>query len=347
MEFSGEDFSLGPLDTFSEEPAETKKKGGRPTIGDNFLLGSRNHWRSFFEQCWPEVRGPLSQIRKHRNSTTKDVRSVFERVEGKPHCDLARAFLRGEPQEVTVSVLQKQRIASNELRSELQVMRNKLQELQRSVAESENALKVAGAKDQEKIQMEFENRQKALRQHEEALSVKEPECTALEQAARAGETYLYGSELLDFLWSRRYALNPINLANALAGLPYMRWRQSVARCFTMREENYPQQPYALFRVIEILCKRISGKRGQSPVDMFRTALLKMPKSTGRGYEVDFLCERWRDLMLAIEEVSNAKPDSDSTPDAITSAFLRNVSRPKTSVDNVLDAQEKLTPKTKK
>src|SRR5271156_5925451 len=31
---------------------ETESKRGRPTIPDNFLLGSRNAWQSLFEEYW-------------------------------------------------------------------------------------------------------------------------------------------------------------------------------------------------------------------------------------------------------------------------------------------------------
>ncbi len=344
MDFSGEDFSVNPVDPFPDEEDTKLCKGGRPTIADNFLLGSRNQWRPFFEQCWPEIGWPLLLIRRRRNSTLKDVQQVFRSFEGRPHCDHAGAFLRGVPQETTVMTLRKQTIESTKLRYELQDMQRAQPELQRACAEVKNALTLTDAKDRATIQKERSRRQRKLRQHKKTFAVKQHGCTALESKVRDGQTYLYCSELLDFLRSGRRALTPINLANALAGLPEMRWRQSETRCSKMPADSYAQHPYAVFQLIERLLRRIGAKRGKSLADEFRTELLKLPQKD--TYPRDSICQQWRDFRLAIEEVSKSQHQSGFIPYAITSAFLRNVSRQKTSVDNVLDLQDRLTLKPK-
>ncbi len=343
MEFSGEDFSVNPLDSVPEEAPEPSK-GGRPTIADNFLLGSRNQWRTFFERGWPDVGWPLSQICKRRSSTIKDVQKVFEGVAGKPLCDHANVFLRGAPETTTVQACRKLRIKSNKLGYELQDMQRAHQELERSVAEVKNALQLTGAKDRVAIQKERRRRQRKLRQHKKTFAAKQRECVGLEKQVRDGETYLYCYELLDFVRSRRRALTPINLADALAGLPDMRWRQSDSRCSKMPADSYAQHPYAIFQLIERLLKRIRAKRSESLTGEFQAELLKLPKN--ESYPRDSICEQWRDFRLAVEEVSKSRHQSGFIPYAITSAFLRNVSRQKTSVDNVLDVQERLTLKTK-
>ena len=344
MNFSGEEFSDLICNLIDSIPAEDEKlrKGGRPTIGDNSLLGSRNQWWAFLERCWPEVGWPLSQIRKRRASTIADVREVFETVEGKPQCDHARVFLRGEPQRITVQALRKQTIASTKLRYDVQDMQNKRPELQRLCLEAANALSQASEAQNATIQTELVRRIHAVKQHEESFDAKERECIALEKQVRDGEAYLYCSELLDFLQSegkRVRAITPVNLANALAGLPYMRWRQSDTRCSKMMADDFGQHPYEVFQLIKRLLRRIGVKHGKSLLGAFRSELLKMPKK--ENYPRDSICEQWRDFRLAIEEVSKSKHQSGFIPYAITSAFLRNVSRQKTSVDNVLDAQERI------
>lgn len=347
MNFSGEDFSEFLEDALDTVSGETEKpnKGGRPTIADNCLLGSRNQWRAFFEQCWPEIGWPLLQIRKRRSSIIKDVQRVFESVRGKPHCDMVTAFLQGSPlKPVNAPELCKNRIASNKLRYELQEMQRKHPELQRACLEAQDALKQADEINKKTIEAEFTRRSELLKEHDETLIMKQRECISLEAKVRDQETYWYCSELLDFLRGGRRALTPLNLANALAGLPYMRWRQSETRCSRMPADSYAQHPYAVFQLIERLFRRIGGKRGESLTDEFRAELLKLPKS--ERYPRDSICEQWRDFRLAIEEVSKSRHQSGFIPYAITSAFLKNVSRQKTSVDNVLDVQERLTLKAK-
>lgn len=343
MEFSGEDLSEFLEETLDTVSGETEKpnKGGRPTIADNLLLGSRNQWRSFFEQCWHDIGWPLLQIRRRRNSTLKDVQQVFKTVEGKAYCDHAMAFLRGEPQETTVMMLREQRIASSNLRFELQDMQRAHPELQQACAVAQSAAEQAGENYKVPIQLEAAHRRKVSNRHARKIKAKETKCLALECTVRNQETYLYCYELLDFLRSRRYAVNPISLANALAGLPDMRWRQSVARCSDMPTDAGTQHPHAVFQLIDRLIRRIGARRGKFAANSFQMELMKLPKK--ERYPRDFLCNQWRDLRLAIEEVCKTKHERGFTPYAVTSAFLRNVARQKTSVDSVLDAEEKLTP----
>lgn len=344
MEFSGEEFEGfdGELiDIVSDEP-QKPLKGGRPTIADNLLLDSRNQWRAFFEKCWPEIGWPLSRIRKRRKSTIKDLQGVFEEVRNKPLCDHAKIFLSGELHEITVQALREQTMASNKLRYEVQDMQNKRPELQRLCLEAANALSQASETENAAIQAELVRRIHVLKQHEGRFDAKTPECIALEKQVRDGEVYLYCSELLNFLQSegkRKRAITPLNLANALAGVPYMRWRQSETRCSKMLADAFAQHPYAVFQLIERLFRRIGAKRRKSLLGAFQAELLKLPKND--YYPRDSICEQWRDLSLAVEEVSKSKHQSGFIPYAITSAFLRNVSRQKTSLDNVLDAQGKL------
>src|SRR5882757_9620354 len=83
-----------PLSAFASTLTE-KPKRGRPTIPDNFLLGSRNQWASLLEESWPEIAWPLLQMRGHPTSTIDDLRKAFRHVKEKPHnSGLAAAFYR-------------------------------------------------------------------------------------------------------------------------------------------------------------------------------------------------------------------------------------------------------------
>lgn len=349
MEFSGEEFEgfdAEAIDIFSTGD-EKLSKSGRPTIADNFLLGGRNQWRVFFEYCWPEICWPLSQVRKRRSSTIGDVQKVFESVKSTLHGDHAKIFLSGEPQRITVQALRKQSVASNNLRYEVQDMQNKRPEFQRLCLEAANALSQATEAESKIIQAELVRRIHVVKDHEERLIAKERQCLALEKQVRDGETYLYCSELLDFLRSegkRARAITPLNLANALAGLPYMRWRQSDARCSRMPADAYVQYPYAVFQLVERLLRHIRAKHGKFLTDTFRAELLNLPKK--ETYPRESILSQWRDFRLAVEETSKSKHPQESIPYAITSAFLRNIARPKTFLDNVRDSDERLTLKTK-
>lgn len=53
---------------------------------------------------------------------------------------------------------------------------------------------------------------------------------ALEELLRDGEAYFARTEFLKFCKSKRYRLVPLNVANALAGLPLIGCRHSIRRC---------------------------------------------------------------------------------------------------------------------
>src|SRR6185312_1996915 len=61
------------------------------------------------------------------------------------------------------------------------------------------------------------------------------------------------SQLLKFIRERRYAWSPTNLGLALAGLPYMTYRQSVRRCKRARKSPTLASEYDIFRAIKGLC----------------------------------------------------------------------------------------------
>ena len=325
-----------------------KKKPGPHTLPDNLLLGSRNSWRSFFEECWPEVGWPLECIRKRRASTIADIQKAFETIRGKPRCDLAEVFIRSSPIKTTRKELLGNRIRSNDLYHKIQKLHSERPTLQLACTEAENALKYASAEDKKRIQEEVNRRSEALRQLEESLSKAESEIPELDKTVRAQEVYWYCSQLLDFLHCRRsarnasprYALDPLNLANALAGLDDMGWRQSHRRCSAMRPDSFRQLPYSVFLLIYRIWQRRSGQFREAPVDFFRAQLLTLPKEKGDSPRA-WLCEKWRDLRIAIEESWSPKHPSAFVPHAITSAFFTNLYRMKSPVDRVLEDQEKL------
>jgi hypothetical protein len=52
----------------------------------------------------------------------------------------------------------------------------------------------------------------------------------LRKELRRREAHVSQAELLDFITGRRYTISPTSLANAMAGLPFIAWRHSAARC---------------------------------------------------------------------------------------------------------------------
>lgn len=134
-------------------------------------------------------------------------------------------------------------------------------------------------------------------------------------------------------------IRPRSLAKALAGLPYMRWRQSNFRCTGMVPLSGQHEWYRSFLII----RKMWGTHRQAdfaepPIDLFRKLILKLPKkSTKRAT----LAPYWYDLKTAIEECWMQTHDSDAIPFVIAANFARNRTRMKSRAESVLADEESL------
>ena len=316
-----------------------KPKRGRPTIPDNFLLGPRNQWASLLEESWPEIGWPLLQIRERLTSTIDDVRKAFQPVKEKPHNPgLANPFYRETVETATPAEVQRNRVRVGDLQAQIVNKRPKLDEIERSKRDLDAALKTAGTEYVDTVREEITRQQEALIQIQTDINRLTTEERDLDKKSSDQEAYVYASELLDFLQSGRYALNPQSVANALAGLPRMRWRQSHLRCSRM-ELNQPRLHYQVLGVVRKMWKQRPGESKESLIEFFKAQLPKLPKKL--GYTRDFLLENWRDLKLAIEECLNSNHEDGEAPYVLTSILMRNNRSQKSSLDLVLAKQEKL------
>jgi hypothetical protein len=327
-----------PISAFSSALTE-KPKRGRPTIPDNHLVGARNQWAALLEESWPEIGWSLRQIRQRPTSTIDDVRKAFQPVKEKPHnSGLAKAFYRDTVETATPAEVHRNRVRVGTLQAEIHHVRAKLTEIERSVWEIEGALRIAAPEHTNTIQEGITQRQQVLVQVQGDVNRLTMEENGLDKKSLDQEAYVYASELLDFLQSGRYAVNPQSVASALAGLPTMRWRQSHLRCSRMPL----QQPRLQFEILEVILKLWKWRKGESKeslIEFFRAQLPKLPRKL--GYSRDFLLENWRDLRLAIEECLNSKHEDGEAPYVLTSIFMRNTGNQKSPLERMLAEQEKL------
>jgi hypothetical protein len=149
------------------------------------------------------------------------------------------------------------------------------------------------------------------------------------------EAYYAQQELLRFVLSGRYALIPINFANAMAGLPYMGWRQSFKRCLG-RECQTNGMAYRTFRIIRSAVSR-SIDSSESVIDSVRT-FLKTAKA-----EADIIAElkkNWYYLRIAIDDSVANNHARDALAYRITAVYQKR-SCSKTAVDLILEERERL------
>jgi len=321
----------------SPEPEKTKR--GPRTLPDNHLLGNRNAWTELLEQSWLKIGWSLLRIRDKRTSTIEDVGKAMEPVKRMPHnSGLAAPFYRETLESAKPSAVLKIQKQVGDLDAEIIKARVRREESFRSCLNADAAMRTPGPDDKDIIKEEALNRLQLMLQLADDFDKLEMKREALRKKWLDQETYIFQSELLYFLVSRRYAVNPRNMADALAGLPRMKWRQSFARCSHM-QFNTPYYEYQVLEVISEISARLSEEI-KEPLEFFRADLLK--RSRTPDYTRQFLRDRWRDLRLAIEECWNLRADDHSKfPFILSSIFIQNTTRQKDAKEQLLSDREKL------
>lgn len=195
-----------------------------------------------------------------------------------------------------------------------------------------------------------------LAQRKTALDAMEQEASKarrkweeLEKKLLDQEAYFCRAQLLRFIRAKRYAHNPRNLANALAGLPDMSCRRSAARCAKLRYTWQPNLIYRVLQFIEQTWRLRTSPSLSSPVELFRAAITKLPKTVlipevGRreNHFRRYLEENWAYLEPAIEEGTSAHVHPRRVPYIIIVKFQENLSKPKTYADILFAQQQKLS-----
>ncbi len=213
---------------------------------------------------------------------------------------------------------------------------------QRLCQEADVALQTVTPDHRKSIELAVAQRQRQIRDVELDLQKWKDLRQFYDSMVRDQEAYVFRFQLRDFLLSGEPAVNPRTLANALAGLPTMVWQRSLARCSDMAFDP-PRLEYSIWELVsEIWCDRPEDFEA-APVDFFKDRVLKL--SGEYGHPRQFLWDNWWDLKNAIEECwrSPSPRLAGSVPFALTSIFLRYVSRQKDPVERILAQQEKLVP----
>jgi hypothetical protein len=145
-------------------------------------------------------------------------------------------------------------------------------------------------------------------------------------------------ELFRFLKSKRYALTPLNLANAAAGLPYMGWRQSMRRSTKAPSKIANGLSYQIFKAIRYLAKSANKKTEHALTTSFRERIPLLPSR----YQLPRaeLAEKWLYLERAIRKAYRTKPHPKALHFEITKCYFKQI-HSQSQVDIVLAEQAKL------
>jgi hypothetical protein len=126
------------------------------------------------------------------------------------------------------------------------------------------------------------------------------------------------SELLRFVREKKYAWNPVNLADAVAGLGYMSYRQSISRSRRKKCKDSSCLQYEVFRAIAYLCE---GRRPQQLLGELRERVLDLPRrfaSAERELRRDFYF-----LRIAVDDSVRCNHRASQFAYAVARKFSRS------------------------
>jgi hypothetical protein len=148
---------------------------------------------------------------------------------------------------------------------------------------------------------------------------------AYQEKAKDTDAGFARSELVDFCRSPRYSLTPLNAANALAGLPFIGWRQSAKRCQPWKCDNAGGFAYQVFKVVS----RITTSRPWrgDPIRHAKGWLESKPPS--ESFAISELQKKWYFLKRSIQSAWDTKVSPKRRPFWIAFDYLQQSVNPST------------------
>lgn len=169
------------------------------------------------------------------------------------------------------------------------------------------------------------------------LSALREEGERLDAKKKQKQAFYSQSELLDFIHSGRYSLTPMNYAKAMAGVPWVSWRQSAERLQDFEFHHPYGIEYEKFRIVE-KALRTRPRSCAKAVDQLKTSLLRT--KSGR-YAVKKLKSEWYFLKVSIDAVYQQKTDLPAIPYRVFAEY-QSRTRAKSSADLLWEEEESLS-----
>jgi hypothetical protein len=313
-----------------------KRTRGYPTqIDDDRLWNMRQHLRFLLETTWDEVGCRFQTVR-----TMAGLRLVLKpwekRMEQEEH--VVKALLWNAERPATSRSLYRQRKQLGKLHDGYLSATGWIQQcwdsLERFLVIPAQQLSPA---EQDVIRDAIYDRARKLAHAgEECIALREQE-KELELLIKEGEAHFARNELLDFCLSQRYRLTPLDIANALAGIPFICWRRSADRCRKWKEDPAGGLSFEIFRIL-LRIVRANVRRS----DLMRDAdkFLEAKSPIGNNFALTDLRENRYYLRRSIGAALEQGTRRAHLVAAISREYWKRKSSP-TAIDHAFAEEERI------
>ena len=306
-----------------ERPKKTRR--GRPLlVTDSALESNRDHQHDNFDYGWGEVGWELS-----RAKTIESLRKALEPLRGRPELE---PFLNEPKGPATWKELREGREAISKLMDRLSLANQDLSIARDRRDRIRGALLDSGSDD--RLQRMCDEREKNYFTALEYSQQLQKLLNEQTEEQRSRESYISQTELLKFIISKRYELIPLNISNAIAGLPFITWRQSTVRCIKFPAKQGLR--HSMFRELTRAFAN-SPHTATEAVEQVKAHLLQ---TKGNENSVRKLRNEWHYLQTAIEAVYSTKPSRGALPYRVLAEYCRRSST-RSRLDQVMEEDERL------
>jgi hypothetical protein len=312
-------------------PAARNRRGQPQKIEDGQLRQSRDHLVWLLESTWGYVGWKLRKVR-----TAADVQLALESWTEDHGSYTASTLLRPNASPATAKSLNTLRRRLSDYGRRARTAYEYQEQCREALERADRAAsQLLSQKELGLINRERQRRAEAYANaKEDYLSLARENDSVLSQL-HASETYFALNEVLRFCRSRRYALVPLNIANAFAGLPFIGWRQSAKRCAAWECPMAGGINSQIFDAIVKITRTCAKRAG---LHDHAERWLRSSRSKSQG--IAQLKETWYYFHRAIETIAKSNPSTRALPYLIFSEYRRRTAA-RTAVDLLFEEEERL------
>ena len=318
-----------------------KTPGGRPQqISDLGLSGRRNSLFEALGRHWGELGWELKTARSPREVgvVLSSLASLYPFLFDLP-------FLKKiDVTSANAKDLRKVRRRSFSIDEALRAARNDLSKQEKLVAEAQKALAQAQAGERQEaidvVAAELTTRTAKLKKLKSELRKMKGESESLRAKLKNLEACYAETEVFKLIQSGNYRLTPKTFSNAMAGLPYIGWRQSLKRCAKIPLRLKPDGLYCVFDAVRYILNRVPYPIAKNdPLELFKKGISTLPKRDNYEFAQEYLLKNWIHLKKALTNTWYSRIGRYELPHRITAAFEESMRHPPTVLERLLEEKE--------
>jgi len=308
-------------------------------IDEVSLEGYRDRLIWLVEGTWPEVGLMLLRAKK-----SEDLCYPFMWGDQRNSLPVVAALLRSpeQPCRTDATDLYKKRKEIDAIGDEIRDAYEVEKHCRENLEKVEAALGTGLTDDQKALLVEKRNeRLQALSDATAQRGVLDDRRRKADAILKNCEAHFARVEMMKFIKTRRYTKNPLNTANALAGLPFIGWRRSAKRC-----QKWECQSGGLTTdLLRVMARIVESWNPQTALKLHARSWLEQNRRYKPVAQSE-LCREFFYLRRSIDEVVKANHRRKFLPYLITSEYQRRVAN-RSPVDRLFEVEERVIPKVKK